>query len=185
MGFKDDFVNRYLDYAKQAAAAVDMPVSVVLGQWALESDYGRSNRAVNHNNLGGIKYSSNGFGSPVGDGFARYDSIGSYVKDYIRVMKLGYYDKVRAAGGVDDTILELAKSPYDAGHYGGSGKSILNIVKGSGWAEFDNMLMPSSDGPRLDLPQVDNQTLSWLLIGAGVLLMIKVVLGREPVEVAK
>lgn len=93
-----------------AGARLQMPPKVILAQWALESAYGGSALARESNNFGGIKYTEHADGR--NGSFSSYDSIGSFADDYVRVMSSSYYDEVRAASGVHDTVVALGKSPY-------------------------------------------------------------------------
>ncbi|MFD0591156.1 glucosaminidase domain-containing protein [Paenibacillus sp. GCM10027627] len=126
MAVNSAYAQRMQSYAARAAAAVDMPVEVVLAQWALESGNGTSGHAKNHNNHGGIKYSKHSKTAlqRSDSQFAGYRNLDDFVTDYIRVINLGYYDKVREATTIEGTVKALGESPYDAGGY------LLNGVKG-------------------------------------------------------
>lgn len=97
--------------AQIAADLTDIPKEVILGQWALESAFGTSDLAKRANNYAGIKSSSNGK-DYVSGAYAGYNSKESFARDYARVMNLSYYDKVRGAAGIEETINELGRSPY-------------------------------------------------------------------------
>lgn len=97
-------------YAMTAGAALGMPYQVILAQWALESNYGTSDLASRAKNFAGIKY--NDHADFKSGSYAGYNSIVSFVQDYIRVMRLPYYNGVRQAGGIKETIVELGRSPY-------------------------------------------------------------------------
>lgn len=94
-----------------AASLTDIPKGVILAQWALESAWGTSDLAKRANNFSGIKSSSKGKDF-VSGAYAGYNTKESFARDYARVMKLSYYDKVREAESVEDTINEFGKSPY-------------------------------------------------------------------------
>jgi flagellum-specific peptidoglycan hydrolase FlgJ len=100
-----------MPYAKKTGSQLGMPPEVILAQWSLETGYGGSSLAKNHNNHAGIKNNSRGRDYVAG-AYAGYNSINSFVDDYVRVMRLSYYDKVRSAGSVRDTVIELHKSPW-------------------------------------------------------------------------
>lgn len=104
------FMSSMSGYAMTAGAALGMPYQVILAQWAHESAYGTSDLANRAKNFAGIKYNDNAdFKS---GSYAGYNSIPSFVQDYIRVMRLPYYNGVRNADGIRETIEELGKSPY-------------------------------------------------------------------------
>ena len=104
------FMSSMQGYAMTAGAALGMPYQVILAQWALESNYGTSDLSARAKNFAGIKYNDNAdFKS---GSYAGYNSIAGFVQDYIRVMRLPYYNGVRNAGGIKETIHELHKSPW-------------------------------------------------------------------------
>lgn len=155
MSVNNAYRTQMQSYANRAAAALNMPADVILAQWALESGNGSSSLAKQHNNHGGIKYTSNSktarkiSGSP----FADYASVNDFVTDYIRVLSLSYYKDVRAAGSVEDTIKALGASPYDAGHYtlsgvqGGAVANILGISPGKLQAPAQPKVCPTCHRP--------------------------------------
>lgn len=107
---KDSFFSEMQGYAMTAGAVLGMPYQVILAQWAHESSYGSSDLAVRAKNFAGIKYNDNAdFKS---GSYAGYNSIATFVKDYIRVLQLPYYNEVRNAGGIKETIQALGRSPY-------------------------------------------------------------------------
>jgi len=122
-------------YAARASQATGIPKEVILAQWALESGNGTSAKAVKNNNHAGIKLGQKAVAAGKDSGgFAIYANLDQFVQDYIRVMNLSYYSGVRAAGKTGDikqTIIELGKSPYDAGHYqlgNVQGGKLLNML---------------------------------------------------------
>lgn len=134
-----DYFTRLLPYAAPAAKQLDLPVSVIMAQLAIESDYGRSPLATNTGNQGGIKYNKYSIakGSYGKLGYADYKGdLGMFFQDYTRVMKLNYYTKVRDAVSVEDTVKALASSPYAESGYSG-GQSILNVIKQFGLTKYD------------------------------------------------
>lgn len=126
MASQNGFMGQFQQYAMTAGAATGIPYQVILGQWALESTYGTSDLSVRAKNFAGIKY------TPHADfksgSYSGYNSISSFVQDYIRVMMLPYYSEVRNASGITETIEAFGRSPYaeDTG-YVGKLKSIVNI----------------------------------------------------------
>lgn len=133
MSVNSAYATKMDPYAAKAANALNMPKEVILAQWALESGNGTSSMAVNHNNHGGIKWSkySKTAKKRSDSAFAHYNSIGDFTTDYIRVMKLSYYDDVRSASTVEGTVKALGASPYDAGHYqsnGVPGAKLFNLM---------------------------------------------------------
>ncbi|MBE3590934.1 MAG: glucosaminidase domain-containing protein [Firmicutes bacterium] len=128
------FIDRVMPYARRAAAATGLPVSVILAQWGAESGWGR-NDVARQNNLGAI-YGSSGFRS--------YASLDEFTDDWIRVLHLPYYDAVRAAaatGDADAVARALGESPYDNGHYcqgdGTPGSFLIQIMDDFDLRDFD------------------------------------------------
>lgn len=56
----DSYINRFLETAKQEAKLFNIPVSITLAQGIIESNAGRSNLSLKHNNHFGIKWRGNG-----------------------------------------------------------------------------------------------------------------------------
>jgi flagellum-specific peptidoglycan hydrolase FlgJ len=117
-------------YANKAAIALNMPVDVILAQWAIESGNGTNSHSSKYNNHASIKYTINSKTAykRTDSAFAGYRSIDDFVTDYVRVMKLSYYDAVRSATTVEGTVKALAASPFDEGHYGGNGANLLSML---------------------------------------------------------
>ncbi len=189
MSNQADFFDMALPYASQASEALKIPTSVILSQWALESAYGTSGLAGVYN-LGGIKYSTKGYGQKLPSGFASYASFADFTRDYIRVLKLPYYDDVRGKTDVVEAVRALAASPYDAGHYHGTGDSLLKIIKQYNLTKYDDLsvafpddvgALPDPGGWNITLPKgIDSKIAAWGLIAAGVILMIGVLGGSVP-----
>jgi flagellar protein FlgJ len=102
-------------YAERAANALSIPVEVILAQWAHESAYGTSSLAQRANNHGGIKWSKYNQVGATKTGslnYAAYNSLSDYVTDYVRVMSLSYYSKVRGQKTVEGAVKALDESPY-------------------------------------------------------------------------
>lgn len=163
---RESFFQNMLPYAKKASAELGIPSSVILAQWAHESAYGESYGAKHRLNFAGI---SNFIGKPYswskaikveprpkseGSWYNVYANASDFTDDYVHVMNLKYYDKVRAAGktpGIDDDILQLAKSPFAADHYGGTGSNLMNIIKKFDLLKFDkNTIFGQEFGPIID-----------------------------------
>lgn len=125
MANQTDFFKTMQPYAMTAGAALGIPYQVIVGQWALESAYGTSDLARRSNNYGGIKYTSNAdFQS---GSYSGYNSVARFVNDYIRVMRLPYYEPVRNAGGIRETIEAFGKTPYaEDSSYVSKLKSMVN-----------------------------------------------------------
>jgi flagellum-specific peptidoglycan hydrolase FlgJ len=130
-----NFFTKMNGAAELAASMTDMPKEVILAQWALESAFGTSDLAKRANNFAGIKSSSKGkdFVSGV---YAGYNSKESFARDYARVMNLSYYDKVREAKGIEETVNELGKSPYaEDKTYTEKLKKVLSDMSGISFSE--------------------------------------------------
>jgi flagellum-specific peptidoglycan hydrolase FlgJ len=141
-----NFYTENYKYAKTASEAIDIPVSVILAQWANESARGTSELYKNSFNMGGIKK----VGTSIASGsytmgsntYAKYSSKDQFVQDYIRVMKLGYYDEVRKAGTVEGTLKALGESKYAGSGYAGKGQPkgtwLLDLINAEGLRKYDS-----------------------------------------------
>lgn len=143
-----EYRTKMMPYAVRAKQATNIPTDVILVQWANESGNGSSQKAKNNNNHGGIKWSKYAVlaGKDSG-GFAIYASLDQFTTDYIRVMKLSYYNAVRttgATGNVVNTIKALGASPYDAGHY------MLGTVAGGKLLNMLGLLSSAPASPPAD-----------------------------------
>jgi flagellum-specific peptidoglycan hydrolase FlgJ len=149
------FYDSVLPYAQRASKATDIPVSVVLAQWGIESAYGKSNVAKNNNNLGGIRYvkSSIAIGESE-SGYAKYKDYNQFVDDYIRVIKNGYYTDVINAVSPEDTSIKFGQSKYAGGKYkdneGRVGYSLINNINSQGLKKYDSAETTSSTPLTLD-----------------------------------
>jgi flagellum-specific peptidoglycan hydrolase FlgJ len=130
------FASEMYPYAKISSDLTGIPVQVIIGQWALESNYGNSDLSKRANNFAGIKSNSKGAHYSSG-AYAGYFTKTAFAKDYARVMNLSYYDGVRSAGSVAGAISELGKSPYaeDPSY----AKKLADTVKGITGIDFSNV----------------------------------------------
>lgn len=132
------FVNFALPYARTAHAQTGWPTSVILAQWGLEQGWKIPGyTGFNWGNVAALpgQPTVNGIavpGSPAAFAYANTPQQGlSY---YVRVARLAYYSRVRAAAanGADAAARALGTSPWDAGHYtatGSPGSSLLSIMR--------------------------------------------------------
>lgn len=114
----EEFITRYASLAFQAQEETGIDYRVILAQWALETGWGENDLSRHHNNLGSIKYTGK-YGTPGPNGFASYSDLNEFLEDYIRVMNLDYYARVRSAQDPEAQIRALQASPYDENHYPG------------------------------------------------------------------
>ena len=119
---KAAFIDWATPWAVEASRRTGIHWQVIVAQWCHETGFGTSALFITHRNPGGIRRSALTPTAPVAPGgtFRHYDSWGEAMADYVRVMLLGYYTAVRVDAGIGAQIVELGKSPYDAGHYRGS-----------------------------------------------------------------
>lgn len=139
MTAEQDFFAKMLPYAQEASGKTGLFVSVILAQWANESNYGTSRLALEDNNYGGINFVQGASIAAGADGgFAKYESIDQFVQDYARVMNLSFYSKVRADKTEETEVQDLGASPYAESHYGGHGEWLQNIVNQFSLKSYDN-----------------------------------------------
>lgn len=111
-----DFVKTMLPYAQTASAELGIPAEVILGQWALESDWGRSNFARNRNNLGGI----GAFDSDPNHAYS-YSSLADYTQAYINLLKNPRYAPVLQAARNGASPYEIGQALAKTGYVGPDG----------------------------------------------------------------
>ncbi|WP_425203575.1 peptidoglycan-binding protein [Priestia megaterium] len=149
---KEDYFKYILPYANTASKGTDIPFEVIMAQWAKESAYGNSDLVQSTNNYAGVTYVSNSIADFQNGRFAGYNTVDKFVQDYIRVMKLPYYDKVRAATTIEMTCIELGKSPYSANDptYG---TTIFQLVTKNNLSRFDTDVIPDPV-PQPEIPPI-------------------------------
>lgn len=175
----EEYFEKMLPYAEKASAGTGIPVSVILAQWSWETDFGTNKGAREWNNHGGIKYvGASTQDYKAGQGvYAGYNSLDNFVKDYIRVMNLSYYKKVREAKGIKNIVTELGKSPYAESGYreigGVPGGSILNRIKEYNLERFDNGTVKSNEYVRVPVPKgAEDKIVAIILIFVGFLMLL-------------
>jgi len=143
MGFFED----KLPYAKKVKEAIGQPIALTLGQWAWESNYGKSGLA-GANNLGGIKFTTSGQklgATKLESGFAKYPSLDAFTNDYIRVLSLSYYNGVKdtyKTPSINDDVIALGKSPYAGGEKAAPeyAPGILKVISQYNLIKYDEAL---------------------------------------------
>ena len=125
----EEFIKKMYPYAEYASKQTDIPIEVILSQWALETGWGRENEFINGLNLAGIKKNSTGSEFAYGD-YAGYSTLENSVNDWIRVMNKDYYNGVREASSVPETIQALHSSPWaEDTLYDDRLHGVLNTIK--------------------------------------------------------
>lgn len=133
-----EFFRKMQPHAIRASRELNIPVSVILSQWAHESYYGYSDLAKRANNLGGIKYWGSGY---INDGksgmYANYNTLDRWTDAYIQFMSGKRYAPVRNAGSVSETVRALSSSGYaESGYYGG--KALTDVISAFNLTDYDN-----------------------------------------------
>jgi flagellum-specific peptidoglycan hydrolase FlgJ len=184
------FYENMLPYAQRVKKEIGQPVAVTLAQWTLESTAGTSQLAKTSNNLGGIKFSQYSKVAKLETRifpsmkYARFDSLNDYTTEYIRIMNLSYYDKVRAAYKTNDLsniVHALDASPYaeDTQYY----SKVYGIINRDNLAAYDGLKTVSSGISTSSTYNSANGSLNGLqitdlekyaLIGLGVLALVAV-----------
>lgn len=80
------FLQSILPSAQQAAQTLQVPVSAILGQAALETGYGTSTAAVNENNLFGINVA----GAATGENYQAYSSQSASISGLTNLVQTQY-----------------------------------------------------------------------------------------------
>lgn len=114
-----DFYLKYAPVAKKVSEYLGgaIPAETILAAMSWETNYGANRGAQTLNNLAGIKYSDSAakLGATKDGMYAKYPTLDAFAQDFARVLKLGYYDGIRAAGktpGYEDDFVAWNKSPY-------------------------------------------------------------------------
>lgn len=146
-----DYYARMYPWAAQASAATGLPISVILAQWGNESAHGESELARLHNNHGGIKYT--GHADYDADGYAGYYSLSAFVRDYVRVVRLPFYDHVRAAATRGpEAVARAWAQPAPGGEryaesgYGG-GQWLIDLMQQFDLARYDRAPVAVAPAP--------------------------------------
>lgn len=123
MDLRRQFVQQMMPYAIEASKRTGVDPRIIIGQAALESNYGKSAPGMNffgiksHGREGGQTLNTSEYGSGgmyrTADSFRRYNSMGESVDDYARfITENKRYAPVRSAQGLDAQLAALQKSGY-------------------------------------------------------------------------
>jgi cell wall-associated NlpC family hydrolase len=91
------FMCSLLPYAAKASEATGFPVTFVLGHWALESDWGRSEVACDNNNFAGIEATGRHPAGAQHTRWAVFQSLDDFTQGYVETIMLDYYVGARKA----------------------------------------------------------------------------------------
>lgn len=119
-----------LPYARWAHAQTGVDVSVILAQWADETDYGGPDWSPNNNpgNVGSFD------GRPV----AVFPTLEAGLLAYVATMNSPDYAPVRAASGWLLQADALGRSPWASGHYGSPpGATLVGIIHDNELWQYD------------------------------------------------
>lgn len=95
-GTKNDFVKKYLPVAQRVGSQLGVPPEALLGQWALETGWGKSITKGTGFNLGNIKAGSSWKGDTVraydkaegsNDKYRVYGTANEFADDYVKLIK--------------------------------------------------------------------------------------------------
>lgn len=136
-GNKSEFVKKYLPVAQSVSKELDVPVEALLGQWALETGWGKSITKGTGYNLGNIKAGSSWKGGTVraydkaeksNDLYRVYNTPEEFAKDYAALISKN--KRYKGALGSDtprEFFTELKKGGYATDpNYVKSGVSVSN-----------------------------------------------------------
>lgn len=154
---QEAFYNDVLADAHAAASHLNIPVSVVLAQWANETGYGTSDAFVNgHNYAGvsGLEPFQTSLGAHLGDqgDILFYPDRAAGLAGYIGRWADPVYNDTRAQwvahqGNAFEVAGDVEASPWAAGHYGGNG--LKQLITTDNLIRFDGEPVPApSPGPQ-------------------------------------
>ena len=180
------YLEQMAPYAAKASAALGIPKSVILAQWSYETAWGTNRGSRDLNNHGGIKFVGASTQDYESGMYAGYATLDGFVDDYVRVLKLKYYDDVRKAGatpGIEDDTKALGASPYAETGYNG-GLNILKRIKDYGLTAYDESINVGTVADaavqevkeKSDLISFNKDTGLFVAVGAAALLLAGIVL---------
>lgn len=166
------YIEKMTPYAKRVASAIGVHYGVVLSHWILETGSGSSALIKRgSNNHAGIKANSSGRDF-VSGAYAGYNSINSFVNDYIRLINtLPYYKGVKNQTDPYKAIDELHKSPWAEDKQ--QDKKLIDIFNAIGFGSGSG-----SGGKNVDLGNINVDALTqddlkkYAFIGLGVVALI-------------
>lgn len=142
MDRRQQFIQQIMPYAIEASKRTGVDPRIIVGQAALESNYGQSAPGLNffgiksHGREGGQTLNTTEYGSggayKTADSFRKYGSMGESVDDYARfILENKRYAPVREAQGIDAQLAALQKSGYATDpQYASKVGSIARLVDG-------------------------------------------------------
>lgn len=152
------FIPSVAGYAQSASSKTGIPASVIIAQWAIETQWGEDHKAhPPYNNMAGI----GGLGH-----YVKYASINDFITTGYAPLMNSKYPMVAAAAkssGVKAACIALGKSPWAEHHYradatgtegqfggtsGTEGLALWNVIKSNNLTQYD-----SGGGP----PESDNE----------------------------
>lgn len=139
-GTQAEFVKKYLPVAQKVGAALGVPPEALLGQWALETGWGKSITKGTGYNLGNIKAGSSWKGATVRaydkaeksyDPYRVYETPEAFAEDYIKLIsKNKRYKGALGSATPEEYFSQLKKGGYATDpQYVKSGVSVTNRVK--------------------------------------------------------
>lgn len=157
------FVNQYQGVAQKVGAALGVDPNILLGQWGLESGWGK-HTVPGTNNLGNIKgagpaATDNMTGSR--DTYRQYGSAQDFGNDYARLIATNYPD----ATGAGDDALAYAMALKGGGyaedpHYASKVTAAVDTVRQNGGA-IDPSKVQWDDGGAAAPAQIDTSKVQW------------------------
>ena len=141
----EKFSKEAIQYAIETQSKYGVPASVTLAQYALESGYGTSSLAVNHNNYFGITGSFNGnsYRDVNGRNWRVYSSMRESFDDHGNLLaNSGLYDSAKYASNVTEYVNAIAETyaPSSDGNNNYAG-NILQIISDNNLTKYDSVLL--------------------------------------------
>jgi hypothetical protein len=135
----NEFISQYMPAAMKAAAQLGTDPAHVLGQWGLETGWGRS-VIPGTNNLGNVKAVNGQAGTAARDNqlgtvdkYANYDSPEASAQAYADLLAHRYQGVVRSGGNTDQFIGSVVNGGYaEDKHYGQKLNGAIATVRATG-----------------------------------------------------
>ena len=154
-----DFINKYLPAAKEAASGTAILPEIITAAAMLESGHGESKLAKNYNNFFGIKAGGSWQGKTIDfrtkeytgtpneqtiiASFRAYDTPKDSFLDYVHLLtNAKRYNNVLSAGTIEEQAHEIHKAGYStARNYAQKLTALANTIK-AGAIQNKNVILP-------------------------------------------
>lgn len=163
------FIDRVYKLARDETKKANFPVSILIAQAIIESNYGKSSLASKYNNLFGMKVGSGKYGTFAG-------SVNMKTKEYIQGKEKIISDNFRTYRNEKQSIIDYLDRQKRFGVTGTNINDVLIKLQKSGYATAPEYILTVKQVVKTyRLDKLDNYTA--IKAGNGVLLAVMLGLG--------